>query len=51
MTFARVNRIGGQWCVWYYTRHLQETFPRLRDALAKVEEEYISFYKAANEVH
>lgn len=43
--FARVNFINDRWCVWYYTKHIQKTFEKLREALADVNEEFVAWYK------
>ena len=46
--FARVNRIGEQWCVWLYGKHLQRSFPKIKDALANIEEEFIAWHRNRN---
>ena len=39
--FARINKINGLWCVWFYTLHLQRNFPKIREALSDINEEFI----------
>jgi len=34
--FARINKIGKFWVVWYYTEHTQKEFERLKEALADI---------------
>lgn len=41
--FARINQISGKWIVWYYTKHLQEEFLKLKEALIRVDEEFVNF--------
>lgn len=43
--FARINFIDGNWCVWFYTKHLQKNFDKLRDALSSVDEEFLALMK------
>lgn len=42
--FARINKIGDKWYVWYYKLHLQKTFLKLREALASVNKDFINWY-------
>lgn len=46
--FARVNRIGERWCVWLYKKHLQKSFPKIKDALADIEKEFIAWHREKN---
>ena len=46
MTFARLNPIDGRWCVWLYTKHLQKTFGKLREALADINDEFVAWYRS-----
>ena len=39
--FARINKINDLWCVWYYTKHLQRNFLKIRDALFDINETFI----------
>ena len=39
--FARINKIGNLWCVWFYTRHYQKNFSKIRDALSVVNDTFI----------
>lgn len=45
LTFARVNHIEGKWRIWYYTRHLQEDFVKFKDALRKIETEFVKYFR------
>ena len=40
--FARINKINNLWCVWYYTKHLQRNFSKIREALFDVNETFIN---------
>lgn len=48
MVFARVNKCG-KWHVWFYKKHIQKDFDKLRDALSVVNDEFIKWW--GNEVH
>lgn len=39
--FARINKIGNKWIVWFYKKHLQKEFCKLRDALSYANTEFI----------
>lgn len=39
--YARINKIKGLWCVWFYTKHLQRNFSKIRDALSDINETFI----------
>jgi hypothetical protein len=41
MVFARINKIGDLWCVWYYTKHYQKNFSKIREALSDINETFI----------
>lgn len=43
--FARVNKVGKAWMVWYYKFHFQKDFPKLREALADVDKRFIDWYR------
>lgn len=43
LVFARINQICGKWIVWYYTKHLQEDFVKLKDALRKIDGEFLKY--------
>lgn len=42
--FARVNRIGETWCVWYYTHHIQRNYRTLRDAVRDINSRFLDHY-------
>ena len=44
-TFARINFINGKWVVWYYTKHLQKTFRKIKEALKDMNSEFIAWYR------
>lgn len=44
MVFARINKIGDKWHVWYYKSHLQKDFLKLRDALSVVNKDFINWF-------
>lgn len=39
--YARINKIKDLWCVWFYTKHLQRNFLKIRDALSDINETFI----------
>lgn len=41
--FARINKIGNKWVVWFYKKHLQKEFEKLKEAIAYVNEEFIGW--------
>lgn len=43
LTFARINKIGNLWCVWFYTKHLQRTYSKLRDSLIDINKEFVDY--------
>ncbi len=43
--FARVNKIGNLWCVWFYKKHLQKNFTNLKEAISDVNETFIKEYR------
>lgn len=43
ITFARINKIGNLWCVWYYTKHLQKNFNKLKNSLIDINQEFIKY--------
>ena len=45
LTFARINKIENLWCVWFYTKHLQRNFKKLKEALNNIQEEFVKFVK------
>ena len=40
--FARINRIGNLWCVWFYSKHCQKNYSKIRDALSDINETFIN---------
>lgn len=40
MVYARINKIGTKWIVWFYKKHLQKDFEKLRDAISCVNEDF-----------
>lgn len=44
IVFARINKIGSRWVVWFYTKHLQKTFEKLREAISYTNEQFIDYY-------
>jgi len=50
MVFARANKCGDKWYVWYYTKHLQKDFEKLRDAMSAINEEFIGWWET-REIH
>ena len=45
MVFARANKCGSKWHVWYYTKHLQKDFDKLKEAMSAINEEFINWYE------
>ena len=45
MVFARANKWGSKWYVWYYTKHLQKDFSKLKEAMSAINEEFINWYE------
>ena len=45
MVFARANKCGSKWYVWYYTKHLQKDFSKLKEAMSAINEEFINWYE------
>ena len=43
--FARINLIEGKWCVWFYTKHLQRNFDKLRDALSSIDDKFLALMR------
>ena len=41
--FARINKIGSKWVVWFYKKHLQKEFCKLKEAVAYVNEDFINW--------
>lgn len=50
MVFARANKCGSKWYVWYYTKHLQKDFNKLREAMSNINKEFISWWES-REIH
>ena len=46
MVFARMNKCGSKWYVWYYTKHLQKDFDKLREAMSAINEEFIKWWES-----
>ena len=44
--FARVNKIGCKWYVWYYINHLQSSFYHIKDVLREINQQFKRYYKA-----
>lgn len=44
-TFARINKVEGKWRVWYYTKHLQKDFDKLKEALYAVNQDFIKWWE------
>ena len=44
MVFARINKIGSKWVVWFYTKHLQKSFDKLREAITYTNNEFVDYY-------
>lgn len=42
--FARADRIGSEWCVWFYKFHTQKNFPTLRRAMLAINDKFIGWY-------
>lgn len=45
LTFARINKIKDKWYVWFYRLHRQESFTKLREALGKINSEFIKYFR------
>ncbi len=45
LTFARINKIGKNWCVWFYTEHYQKNFEKLKEALSFINSEFIKYVR------
>jgi hypothetical protein len=41
MVYARINKIGSLWCVWYYTKHVQKNYTKIKEALTDINEQFI----------
>ena len=39
--YARINKIGSLWCVWYYTKHMQKNYSKIKEALSDINERFI----------
>lgn len=48
MVFVRINKIGSKWVVWFYKKHLQKEFEKLRDAVTYVNNDFISWVRGKN---
>ena len=51
MVFARINKVGDKWHVWYYKSHLQKDFKKLREALSTINNDFIEWYLGKNEIY
>ena len=47
LTFARLNQINGKWVAWFYTKHIQKSFEKLREALSDINKEFVAWYRIA----
>lgn len=45
MVFARINRIGNKWVVWFYKYHFQAKFDKMKDALTYVNTYFIKWLR------
>ena len=45
MVFARANKCGTKWHVWYYTKHLQKDFDKLKEAMSAINEDFIEWWE------
>ena len=48
MVYARINKIGAKWVVWFYKKHLQKSFEKLRDAISCINDDFIDWYRSKN---
>ena len=48
LVFARLDNINGKWVAWFYTKHLQKEFGKMKDALAGINDEFISYLRGEN---
>ena len=45
VVFARANKCGSKWYVWYYKKHLQKDFSKLKEAMSDINKEFVEWYE------
>jgi hypothetical protein len=48
IVFARLNKIGKKWYVWFYPYKFQKEYLKIRDALHGIEQSFIQYFKSVN---
>lgn len=48
LVFARIYKVSNAWYVWFYKRHIQRSYPKLREAISSVEKDFIKYIEGCN---